>query len=226
MDIRENIARVRERMAAACQRAGRPEEDVRLVAVSKTVSAESVREAFEAGLRDFGENRVQEAAAKQPLLADLDITWHFIGHLQTNKAKRARELFDWVHSVDSARLAEKLASEDDGPRLPVLLEVNLAGEGTKSGLSEGEVNGAIAAIEQFKNLDLRGLMLIPPFCENPEEARPFFRRLRGLAEKIRAARPPGITVSELSMGMSHDFESAIEEGATIIRVGTAIFGSR
>lgn len=226
MSIQENIARVRERIAAACARAGRREESVRLIAVSKTFAAQQIREAYQAGLRDFGENRVQEAAAKRLALQDLDITWHLIGHLQSNKAARACELFDWIHSVDSLNLGEKLdrTQAASGKRLPILLEVNLGGEASKSGVAEEEAMALAAALCERSSLDLRGLMLIPPFSEDPDQARPFFRRLRELAEKLRAAGEPGIT--ELSMGMSHDFEVAIEEGATMIRVGTAIFGVR
>jgi pyridoxal phosphate enzyme (YggS family) len=228
MDIRDNIARVHNRMAAACARAGRRMEDVRLIAVSKTFSAGHIREAYDAGLREFGESRVQEAAAKRPALADFDITWHLIGHLQTNKARQARALFDWVHSVDSVRLAEKLAqaAPSESRRLPVLLEVNLGGEEAKFGLAEREVLTAAEAVSRYPSLDLRGWMLIPPFFEDAEKGRPFFRRLRKLAETICACGAPYAALRELSMGMSHDFEVAIEEGATMIRVGTAIFGSR
>lgn len=225
MAIRENIMKVQERMAAACHRAGRRLEDVKLIAVSKTFPAERVREAYEAGLHDFGENRVQEAAPKIAALEGLEITWHLIGHLQSNKAKRARELFHWVHSVDSIHLASKLhhAAQDSSARLPILLQVNLAGEQSKSGLAENEVLRTAEEASNLPTLELRGLMLIPPFSDNPEDVRPYFRHLRRLAEEIRAALP---AAREISMGMSHDFEAAIEEGATMIRVGTAIFGAR
>lgn len=224
MSIPENINRVEERIAAACARSGRRREDVRLVAISKTFPAERIREAYEAGLRDFGENRIQEAALKRPALAALDITWHLVGHLQTNKARRAHELFQWVQSVDSVRLAEKLDQPAADTRLSVLLEVNLGGEEQKSGLGETEVQETAEKVRRLAGLDLRGLMLIPPYRENPDDARPFFRRLRELSEKLRAS---GLgEICELSMGMSHDFEIAIEEGATIVRVGTAIFGTR
>jgi len=225
MDIRENIERVRERMARAAARAGRRPEDVKLVAVSKTFPPERIRQAYEAGLRDFGENRIQEAQAKRPALADLDCTWHLVGHLQTNKAKPARELFRWLHSLDSARLADKLdQSAGVGARLAVLIEVNLGGEASKSGAAEQEVAALAERVRPLPNLELKGLMTIPPFFEDPEKVRPFFRRLRELSERLRAA---GFTeLAELSMGMSHDFEVAIEEGATIVRVGTALFGER
>lgn len=227
MDIGENIVRVRERMAAACARTGRRPEDVRLVAVSKTIPAERIRQAYEAGLRDFGENRVQEAEAKRPALANLDITWHLVGHLQTNKARAARELFQYIQSVDSLRLAERLNRVAlPGQRLPVLLEVNLGNEPTKSGAREEEVLRLAEGVSLLPTLELRGLMVVPPFFDDPEGARPFFRRLRELAELIQSRNLPGVSMGELSMGMSHDFEVAIEEGATMVRIGTAIFGPR
>ncbi len=226
MGIRENIERVRERMDAACRRAGRRVDEVKLIAVSKTVQAERIREAYEAGLREFGENRVQEAVSKQPALADLDITWHLIGHLQSNKAKLARELFHWIHSVDSVHLARRLDQAVAGRARPlrVLLQVNLGGEESKSGVGESDLAGLAAEVSQLRSLEIGGLMAIPPFCENPQDARPYFSRLRQLAGIFAALNAPRVT--ELSMGMSHDFEAAIEEGATMIRVGTAIFGAR
>ena len=228
MNLKDNIARVRERMAVACGRCGRRPEEVTLIAVSKTVPAERIRPAYEAGLRDFGENRVQEAKEKRPALAGLDITWHLIGHLQTNKVKPARELFQWVHSIDSFRLAEKLdhAGEGRAARLPVLLEVNLGEEVTKFGAGEQEVIHLAEQVGRLPTLELRGLMVVPPYLENPEEVRPFFRRLRELARTIESRNLPNVSMRELSMGMSHDFEVAIEEGATMVRVGTAIFGPR
>jgi hypothetical protein len=228
VDIKENIARVLERIAAACLRSGRRPEEVRLVAISKTVPVDRIREAYEAGLRDFGENRVQEGKAKRPALSDLSVTWHLVGHLQTNKAKPARELFHWVHSVDSQRLAQKLdqAALCRGDRLPVLLEVNLGEETTKSGIRGTEVVQLAEQVGQLATLELRGLMVIPPFFEDPEQVRPYFRRLRQLAQEIDSRRLPNVSMQELSMGMSQDFEVAIEEGATMVRVGTAIFGPR
>jgi len=224
-DIKENVARVQERIASACQRCGRRPEDLKLLAISKTFPAECIRVGFEAGLRDFGENRVQEAQAKRPALSDLNITWHLVGHLQTNKARTARELFHWVHSVDSLRLAQKLEQTGAG-RLPVLLEVNLGGEESKAGVGEKEIIPLAEQVSQLATLELRGLMVIPPFFDDPEQVRPYFRRLRELAREIDARNFPNVSVQELSMGMSHDFEVAIEEGSTIIRVGTAIFGAR
>jgi hypothetical protein len=201
---------------------------VKLLAISKTFPPETIREAYEAGLRDFGENRVQEAAAKRPALSDLSITWHLVGHLQTNKAKTARELFQWVHSVDSFRLAQKLhqVTASAGGRLPILLEVNLGGEESKAGVGESDVIQLAEQISGLATLEVRGLMVIPPFFDDPEQVRPYFRQLRELAHKIEARDIPNVSMRELSMGMSHDFEVAIEEGATIIRVGTAIFGAR
>lgn len=244
MAIRENVNMVMERTDAACRRAGRRPEEVRLVAVTKTVPPERIRMAYEAGLRHFGENRVQEAQAKRAALADLPATWHLIGHLQTNKAKLAREIFDWVHSVDSLRVAEKLdqavqrvtnpsAKQGAGNletvgsvRLPVLIEVNLGGEASKSGIEEAAALELASRIGRLGTLELRGLMLVPPYFDDPEKSRPHFSRLRELAKVINSASLPGVRMDELSMGMSHDFEVALEEGATLIRVGTAIFGRR
>ena len=227
-ELVDNIARVQDRIAAACRRAGRAVEEVKLVAVSKTVAPDRIRQAYETGLRDFGENRVQEADSKRAALSDLTVTWHLVGHLQSNKAKLARELFHWVHSVDSLRLAQKLhqTAVCDGDRLPVLIEVNLGGEATKSGVREDEVLALAEQVAGLGTLELRGLMTIPPFADDPEQTRPFFRRLRELARRVESADLPGCAMRELSMGMSHDFEVAIEEGATLIRVGTAIFGAR
>lgn len=228
LSIQDSIARVRERIVTSCQRCGRRPEAIKLVAVSKTVAPERIRHAYEAGLRDFGENRVQEAEEKRTALSDLTATWHLIGHLQTNKAKLARELFHWVQSVDSLRLAAKLdkAAVCTGERLPVLLEVNLGGEATKSGAREVEVAQLAEQVGQLETLELRGLMVIPPFDEDAERSRPFFRQLRKLAATIDSLRLPNVSMQELSMGMSHDFDVAIEEGATMVRVGTAIFGER
>jgi len=228
VDIEEHITQVQERIAAACRRSTRLPEDVKLLAISKTFPPESIRAAYEAGLRDFGENRVQEAQAKCPGLSDLSITWHLVGHLQTNKARTARELFDWVHSLDSPRLAQKLdqAAAPGSDRLPVLLEVNLGGEESKTGIAEAEIIPLAEQVSQLATLELRGLMVIPPFFDDPEQARPYFRRLCELAREVDARKIPNVYMRELSMGMSHDFEVAIEEGSTIIRVGTAIFGAR
>jgi len=228
LSVQENIERVQERIQLACQRAGRSAEDVRLIAVSKTKPAEAVRQAYAAGLREFGENRVKEAAAKRKELADLDAAWHLIGHLQSNKAKQAAQLFDCIHSVDSLNLAEKIdrAAAALGCKLPVLIEVHLGEEPSKFGVEQDGLLQLAEKIGALPALELRGLMTLPPFFDNPEDVRPFFRRLRQMAERIEARKLPGVSMRELSMGMSHDFEIAIEEGATIVRVGTAIFGER
>ena len=228
MSVAENIERVNQRIRRACERSGRAVEEVRLIAVSKTMPAESVRQAYAAGLREFGENRVQEAAAKRQALSDLDAVWHLIGHLQSNKAKQACQLFSWIHSVDSLSLAEKIdrSAAALGRRLPVLIEVHLGEEASKFGVEENDLAHLAEQVGALPSLELRGLMTLPPFFDNPEDARPFFRRLRELAARIEARNLPGVSMRELSMGMSHDFEIAIEEGATLVRVGTAIFGAR
>lgn len=227
-NIQDNIARVEERIMAACLRGGRRREDVKLVVVSKMHPAESVRAAYAAGVCDFGENRVQEAKSKRQELADLGATWHMLGHLQSNKARAARELFQWVHSVDSLRLAERLAqaAEPGEARLPVLIEVNLGEETSKAGVRVEEVAALAEQVAPLAQIELRGLMVIPPYSESPEDVRPYFRKLRALAFDIDSRRLPNVSMGELSMGMSNDFEVAIEEGATIVRVGTAIFGER
>jgi pyridoxal phosphate enzyme (YggS family) len=227
-NIQDNISRVEERIMAACLRSGRRREDVKLVVVSKTHPAESVRAAYAAGVRDFGENRVQEAKSKRQELADLDATWHMLGHLQSNKAGAARELFHWVHSVDSLRLAERLAqaANPGDARLPVLIEVNLGEETSKAGVRGEEVAALAGQVAPLAQLELRGLMVIPPYSESPDDVRPYFRKLRAMALEIESRKLPNVSMSELSMGMSSDFEVAIEEGATIVRVGTAIFGER
>jgi pyridoxal phosphate enzyme (YggS family) len=236
MSVSENAADVRERLAASVRRAGRIPNDVVLMAVSKTFPPERIRQAYDAGLRLFGENRVQEFAAKAAALADLrEAEWHMIGHLQTNKASKAAELFGAVDSVDSAKLAEKLdlAARRLGKKLSVLIEVNVGGEAAKSGVAPDsrQLEELLQAAPRFEALDFRGLMTVPPFTEDPEGSRPFFRKLRELRNAIVARKLPGVgmdvlSMDLLSMGMSHDFEVAIEEGSTCVRVGTAIFGDR
>jgi PLP dependent protein len=231
MSISENIAAVRERVEATARRVGRMPNDVALMAVSKTFPPERIREAFEAGLRLFGENRVQEFAGKAAALIDLhDAEWHMIGHLQTNKAAKAAEIFVAVDSVDSVKLAEKLdaSARKLGKKLKVLVEINVGGEAAKTGVASDsrEMEDLLQAAPSFEALEFRGLMTVPPFAENRETARPFFRRLRLLRDAIAARKLPGIGMDVLSMGMSHDFEIAIEEGSTCVRVGTAIFGAR
>jgi PLP dependent protein len=229
--VSENIAEVRERLAMAARRAGRAPNDVALMAVSKTFPPERIREAYDAGLRLFGENRVQEFAGKAGALADLrEAEWHMIGHLQTNKAGKAAELFAAVDSVASVKLAEKLdaTSRNLGKKLSVLIEVNVGGEEAKSGVAPDsrELEELLRAAPRFEALEFCGLMTVPPFTEDPEGARPFFRKLRELRDAIATRKLPGANMYKLSMGMSHDFEVAIEEGSTCVRVGTAIFGVR
>jgi pyridoxal phosphate enzyme (YggS family) len=227
--IADRVAAVRERIARAAERAARRPGDIRLVAVSKTHPPEAVREAFAAGVRDFGENRVQEAEPKIAGTADLresGLRWHLVGHLQSNKARRAAALFEVVQSLDSLDLASRLARSGAEAGRPVraLVQVDLAGEETKFGLPEEELLPVLEALRGKEGLRIEGLMVLPPFFEEPERARPYFRRLRSLHDQAQAA---GLLEGrELSMGMSHDFEAAIEEGATIVRVGTAIFGER
>jgi len=231
MSISENIAAVRERIASAARRAGRTLDGITLMAVSKTHPPARIREAYEAGLRVFGENRVQEFSGKAEALADLrDAEWHLIGHLQTNKAAKAVELFRAVDSVDSLKLAEKLdaAARALGKKLDVLIEVNVGGESAKSGiaLDSPELDELLMAAPRLEALVFRGLMTVPPFTDDPQEARPHFRKLRELRNAIAARKLPAVAMDELSMGMSHDFEIAIEEGSSCVRVGTAIFGER
>jgi PLP dependent protein len=229
MSIAENLERVRERVSAAARRAGRSESEVTLMAVCKTFPAEAIREAYAAGQRLFGENRVQEFQEKAPKVADLDgLEMHLIGHLQSNKSNKAAELFQAVDSVDSLKLAERLnvAAEKLGKKLPVLIEVNVGGEEAKSGVraTADSVSQILSAAPTLTNLELRGLMTVPPYTEDPEGARPYFRKLRELRDEV--AKRQGVRLDVLSMGMSHDFEVAIEEGSTCVRVGTAVFGVR
>ena len=227
MTIAENVARVRERMEAAARRAGRDPGKIRLVAVSKTVGLERILQAVEAGVDSLGENYVQEAQEKIGAL-EQRVSWHFIGHLQSNKAKAAARLFDWVHSVDSLKLAEELsrAGKQQSKILPGLLQVNLGKEETKFGAEEEEVFRLLERMGSLPGVSIKGLMAMPPFFENPEDSRPYFRGLRIMAEKVSKRQIPGVLMEELSMGMSNDFEVAIEEGATLVRVGTAVFGPR
>ena len=231
MSIAENLSRVRERMAAGASRAGRHPEDVVLMAVSKTFSAEQISEAYRAGLRLFGENRVQEFAGKMDALRDLhDAEWHLIGHLQTNKASKAVELFAAIDSVDSLRLAQKLnaAAQQFQKKLEVLIEINVGGESAKSGMAPDsrELEELLSRAWELDHLAFRGLITVPPFTDDPQQARPYFRKLRDLRDQIAARKLPAVVMSSLSMGMSHDFEVAIEEGSTCVRVGTAVFGKR
>lgn len=216
---------VRDRIAAACRRSGRDPGSVRLIAVSKTFGPEAVRELADLGQVVFGENKVQEAGAKIPLCPG-HLSWHLVGHLQRNKVERAVELFDLIHSVDSIRLLEALeaAGQKRGRPVKVLLEVNVSGEASKFGLKPEEVPPALESANRLHRVEIRGLMTMPPFTEDSENARPHFRRLRELRDRWRAET--GFALDELSMGMSHDLEIAIEEGADWVRVGTALFGAR
>jgi hypothetical protein len=219
MDIEANLRRLEERIARACHRAGRLPQEVTLVAVTKTVSADMVRHAFHAGVRHFGENRVQEARDKLPRLVDIShqATWHMVGHLQSNKARLCLRLFDWVDSLDSLRLAMLLNRWAES-RVPVLLQVNIAGEGSKSGILPQETAKVLEDVAQLPNLEVKGLMGIAPWTRDEKVVRSAFRHLRRLRDSLG--------LDELSMGMSDDFEMAIEEGATMVRIGRAIFGER
>jgi len=231
MSIAKNIAQVRERINAATRRVGRDPREITLLAVSKTFPPERIREAYAAGLRVFGENRVQEFSGKAGSLRDLaDAKWHLIGHLQTNKAAKAAELFSAIDSVDSLKLAQKLnaAAVQLGKKLPALIEINIGGEEAKSGVVAGspELEAILAGAPQLDHLEIVGLMTIPPFTDDPRQARPYFQKLRELRDMIAARRLPAVRLDVLSMGMSHDFEVAIEEGSTCVRLGTTIFGER
>jgi PLP dependent protein len=226
--LRENLLRIQERVAAAAEKAGRRSEEVTVIGVSKTHPAEAIRVAYDAGLRHFGENRVQEWEGKRPKVEDLAATWHLIGHLQSNKAARAARVFHCVDSLDDFDLAQRLdrARHDLGTesKMRVLLEVRVAEEATKSGVAATELPALAEKITMLPRLELAGLMCIPPFLDDSEKVRPYFRRLRELRDDV--AKRLGRALAVLSMGMSHDFEVAIEEGATEVRVGTALFGSR
>ncbi len=227
-DIGTRLTSVRDRVSRAAERAGRRPEDIRLIAVSKTFSSDAVRAAFEAGQVDFGENKVQEGLQKVEQTHDLPLAWHLIGHLQSNKAKKAAAGFAFIHAVDSPDLLRLLdrAAADAGTKPRLLVQVDLAGEPTKHGARPDEVPAIVHEATRCTSVTLEGLMLLPPFAENPEDTRPWFRRLRELAQTLVSHGAPAAVVRELSMGMSHDFEVAIEEGATMVRVGTAIFGER
>jgi len=225
----ERLENVRSRIRSCAQRCNRSPEDITLVAVSKTHPAEAIREAISLGLTDFGENRVQEAEGKIPIVGREAARWHLIGHLQSNKARKAAELFDMIHSLDSVALAERLdriCVELDRATLPVLIQLDLGHEATKTGVEEKDLNEMVAAITECDRLAFRGLMTLPPCFDEAEMARPFFRRLRELRDELQGRGVFGDRVGDLSMGMTHDHEIAIEEGATIVRIGTAIFGER
>jgi pyridoxal phosphate enzyme (YggS family) len=221
-DIESNIAAVRSRIDSSARRSGRNSDEIKLIAVSKMHSVETLRQAMVAGTAVFGENKVQEGESKILEIGRDGVEWHLIGHLQSNKARKAVQLFDVIQSVDSVELAqrlERICEEEGRERLSVFAQVDLAGEATKSGIAESEIPSLVVYLKTCKRLSLDGMMLLPPFFDDPEATRPYFKRLRAIRDNLL----PG---GELSMGMSHDFEVAIEEGATVVRVGTAIFGAR
>lgn len=228
VDIGGNVQKVYETMMEAARRAGRNTESVRLVAISKTISVENIKEALAAGITCLGENKVQEGMEKKPQLSGLAFEFHFVGHLQKNKVNKAVNTFDWIETLDSFELAKRIDQSCQllGKVIPVLIQVNLGKEGPKSGVTEEDLLPLVNQITRFQHLSVRGLMTLPPFFENPEEVRPYFRRLRRLSQEIDGLRLENVSMKELSMGMSHDYPVAIEEGATLIRVGTAIFGER
>jgi len=219
LNIGANIEEVRERIARACQRAGRPPDEITIVAVTKAVEPSAIADAFKLGIRHFGENRVQDAEEKIRQLSWLEPrpTWHMVGHLQSNKVKIAVEIFDIIHSIDSVRLAEAISRRTQ-KTIPILLQVNVSGETSKGGFSIAEVEPALEAISRLPKIEIRGLMTMAPMVTDAEQVRPVFRKLRSLRDSFR--------LEHLSMGMTDDFEVAIEEGATLVRIGRAIFGER
>ncbi len=226
--MRPRLEQIKERIRQTAESCNRDAESVRLVAVSKTIPAETVKDAIESGVTILGENYVQEAREKFNALVQYPVSWHFIGHLQSNKAKYAVRLFDLIHSVDSLKLARELhkQAQKAAKVQPILLQVNISGEGTKSGISAKEAPGLISEISRMENLSVKGLMTMPPYFYQPEKVRPFFAALRELRDEIKKQAPANVSMEELSMGMTGDFEVAIEEGATFVRIGTAIFGER
>jgi len=226
--VKERLDRINQRIANAATGCGRNPETIRLVAVSKTMDAGKVAEAIDAGALILGENYIQEARNKFNVLYDRAVQWHFIGHLQSNKAKYAVRMFDLIHSVESLTLAKALdkAARKNGKVQDILIQVNISQEETKSGIAEADAIELIAQIGGLENIRVKGLMTMPPFFDAPERARPFFRQLARLRDRIVECNLPDISMAELSMGMTGDFEVAIEEGATLVRIGTAIFGAR
>lgn len=226
--VKENLMEVESRVQAACKRAGRPREDVLLIAVSKTKPVELIREIMETGTKDFGENKVQEMCSKIEEIKE-PLNWHLIGHLQRNKVKYIVDKACLIHSVDSLRLAEEIQKEavkKGVDKVPVLIEVNMAQESSKDGINASETEELVREIAKLPNVQIRGLMTIAPFVDDPEENRVHFHAMRRLRDQLKAMDIPGVEMTELSMGMTNDFEVAIEEGATMVRVGTAIFGER
>ena len=228
MKLKKRLEQIRQRIRQAAESCNRDADSVRLVVVSKTIAAEIVKEAIDAGVTILGENYVQEARDKFKALVQYPVSWHFIGHLQSNKAKYAVRLFDLIHSVDSLKLARELdkqAGKVDKIQ-QILVQVNISAEDTKSGISTDEAPRLIAEISQLKNLAVKGLMTMPPYFYQPEKVQPFFADLRELRDQIKGQSLPNVFLDELSMGMTGDFEVAIKEGATLVRIGTAIFGER
>jgi len=228
LELKQRLEEIRERIRKAAEACDRDPDSIRLVAVSKTIPAETVKEAIEAGATILGENYVQEAREKFDALVLYPVSWHFIGHLQSNKAKYAVRLFDLVHSVDSLKLAHALDKEAKkvDKIQSILVQVNISGEDTKSGIAAAEAPGLISEIGRLENLSVKGLMTMPPYFYQPEKVRPYFAALRNLRDRLKEQSIPNLSMDELSMGMTGDFEVAIEEGATIVRIGTAIFGER
>jgi pyridoxal phosphate enzyme (YggS family) len=218
-NMETNLKEIQQRIDQACARSNRIRDEITMVAVTKTLTADIIRTAYKYGIKDFGENRVQEASVKINELADLrsDIAWHMIGHIQTNKAKVTADIFDIIHSVDSVKLA-RILSESSQKTLPILIQLNVAGEGTKEGFAPEQIDKALEEIRRFPNLEIKGLMTIAPWTDDAEDARPVFKKLRQIRDRLG--------LEHLSMGMTDDFEVAIEEGATIIRIGRAVFGNR
>jgi len=223
--LAENLLKIRDKMAVTAAGCGRNVNDINLVAVSKTFPASAIREAFLAGQRCFGENYAQELRDKSSQLADLEINWHFIGHLQKNKVKYVAPVASVVETIDSAEIANELAKRSK-TKVGCLIEINTGGESSKYGTNENNYIALAKHIGSLPNLELRGLMTIPPYEENPEKSRPYFQKLKKLLTRLGEELSPATPFTQLSMGMSHDFEVAIEEGATIVRIGTAIFGGR
>src|SRR5689334_1232026 len=227
--LRARLAAIRARISAAAKNCRREADEVRLIAISKTHSASVIKKVIKFGALDIGENRVQEAEGKISEIGRHAARWHLVGHLQANKARRAVQLFDVIHSLDSLELArrlDRLCDEEGRENLPVLIQVDLGHEETKTGIDEGKLKELVEGLRSLERVQLHGLMTLPPFFDDPEEARPFFRRLRELRDELKTQGAFGEGKGELSMGMTHDFRVAIEEGATMVRVGTAIFGER
>ena len=226
--MKKKLGEISRKIEQAARSCGRDPETVRLVAVSKTMPVDRVREAIDAGVAILGENYIQEAGEKFQQLGNDPVSWHFIGHLQTNKAKYAVKIFDLIHTVDSVKLARELNKQAAGTKKiqHILIQVNIGDEAAKSGIPPEETMDLIRTASCFENLSIRGLMIIPPFLDDPEKVRPYFSSCRDLREAIKKDNIPGVSMDELSMGMTGDYEVAIEEGATLVRIGTAIFGKR